>query len=59
MDIRSPLNWICYPGAMIAHLDTHVQLLGAFGALTISLLADLLTALALGRFWIEVPATIS
>lgn len=46
------------PGAMIAHLDTHVQLLGAFGALTFSLLADLLTALALGRFWIEVPATI-
>jgi len=46
------------PGSMITHLDTHVQLLGAFGALTVSLLADLLTALALGRFWIEVPATI-
>ena len=46
------------PGQLITHLDTHVQLLGAFGALTVSLLADILTALSLGRFWLEVPATI-
>ncbi len=46
------------PGGLIVHGDMHVQPLGAFGALTISLLTDLITPYVLGKFWIEVPETI-
>ncbi|MCL1895051.1 MAG: aconitase family protein [Clostridiales bacterium] len=46
------------PGGLIVHGDSHVQVLGAYGALTFSLLTDVVTPLALGRFWLEVPATI-
>ena len=46
------------PGMLIVHGDAHVQVLGAFGALTWSLLTDVLTPWALGKFWLEVPSTI-
>ncbi len=46
------------PGELIVHFDMHVQVLGAFGALPLSLMADILTTLALGKIWIDVPGTI-
>ena len=46
------------PGMLITHSDLHVQPLGAFGAMTISLLTDIITPYALGKIWIEVPHTI-
>jgi len=46
------------PGSLIVHGDLHVHVLGALGALTISLQDDLVSAYALGEFWFEVPKTI-
>lgn len=46
------------PGRLIVHGDMHVQPLGAFGAMTVSLLTDILTPYVLGKFWIEVPESI-
>lgn len=46
------------PGMFIAHSDMHVHPLGAFGAMTFSLLSDIITPYALGKIWLEVPKTI-
>ena len=46
------------PGKMIAHFDLHVQTLGAFGALPLSFMSDVLTLMSLGRIWIDVPSTV-
>lgn len=47
------------PGNLIIHGDMHVQVLGAFGASTVSFMGDFLTPWVLGRFWVEVPETIN
>ncbi|MFD4819448.1 aconitase family protein [Peribacillus butanolivorans] len=46
------------PGQLLVHMDTHSQMLGAFGALAFSLSSDVFTTLALGKIWLEVPETI-
>jgi 3-isopropylmalate/(R)-2-methylmalate dehydratase large subunit len=46
------------PGELIVHGDAHVQILGAYGAMTVSLLTDIVTPWALGEFWIETPTSI-
>ena len=46
------------PGDLVAHFDQHVQGIGAVGALAFTLLLDMLTPLALGRFWVEVPKSL-
>ena len=46
------------PGELIVHGDAHVQVLGAFGAMTVSLLTDIVTPWALGKFWISTPKSI-
>jgi len=45
-------------GDLVAHFDQHVQIIGAVGALYFTLLLDMLTQLALGQFWLEVPDTL-
>ena len=49
---------LAHPGELIVHGDAHVQVLGAYGALTFSLLTDVITPYALGKFWLEVPKSI-
>ena len=49
---------LAHPGELIVHGDAHVQVLGAYGALTFSLLTDVVTPFALGKFWLEVPTSI-
>jgi 3-isopropylmalate/(R)-2-methylmalate dehydratase large subunit len=49
---------LALPGDLVVHMDTHVQILGAFGALPFSLAHDVFTALSVGKIWLEVPETI-
>ncbi|MGH0054413.1 MAG: 3-isopropylmalate dehydratase large subunit [Sphaerochaetaceae bacterium] len=55
--VTAELGW-AKPGMFIAHSDLHVQPLGAFNVLTVSLLTDIITPYALGKFWMQVPETI-
>jgi len=46
------------PAELVAHFDQHVQVIGAVGALSLTLLLDMLTQLVLGEFWVEVPKSL-
>lgn len=46
------------PGMLIVHPDAHVAVLGAFGAIGIGLMRDIISVFALGEIWLEVPDSI-
>lgn len=46
------------PGMLIVHSEAHVALLGAFGALGMAIMRDMISVFALGETWLEVPESI-
>lgn len=47
-------GWV-RPGMVVPHFDTHVSSVGAIGALGVGLLKEMLSPLATGCLWLEVP----
>jgi len=46
---------LVHPGMLVVHMDTHVPIVGTFGALGLPLMQNLLEPLATGEVWLEVP----